>query len=571
MRHLRVAISNPSVWVQEGETTWLVTSSHRNDVTRLSRVSAASPEQWARATADLVNDGVVVRIERDSQGAPVSLHAFRGVTTSDEVFFAQGTDGSLVLTDHARNAITIAGLREASDEGLLDCLLFRTVPGTSSPVQALQRLGHGEAMDWSQDGIRRWLVQVLEPAPGDDLTVDSLAHLLGAAVEPLVGRRELVNMLSGGVDSTLLQTYFGPRTVSMSVALDSPEFEFEVAYARRASELLAARHHVVPLAEEAYAPALEAATDASGLPMNHPQSVLMDTAFRQPQYREYVSGQFADAVFGTSAAARASVAWRYRRWLKLPGLCRALTAVRRADGRRCRDLVRSAARLKRPLDHPEGFAMQFATYTDLAILRRCFPAEAIERRLRARFDYAMCRVPHVHTGRSSVGTHLEAGHWIDFFCDDTVSHWRQLAHASGKLLHSPFTDSRLVRGALTVPSPDRYVSGRRAKHFLKDLLASRLPTYDVDQRKGGSNLPFMRLLESGRLRELADDVAEVSPETARVAAAVKAYHRPSQLTWNLLAYGVWYQRMLMRQRVELLPGTRVLSWHAANATPPAGP
>src|SRR5262249_24521739 len=115
-----------------------------------------------------------------------------------------------------------------------------------------------------------------------------------------------------GVDSTLLHTYLGASVPSVSAALTSREFQFEIDYAATASGLLGTQHRFARFEEHAYLAELERCVEGMCMPPHHLQTVLVDAVFRSPGAR-FITGQFADSLFGMDVAATASRIWRLRR------------------------------------------------------------------------------------------------------------------------------------------------------------------------------------------------------------------------------------------------------------------
>jgi asparagine synthetase B (glutamine-hydrolysing) len=561
-RSLILLLANPGASVQR--TPWGV------EVVTGSGGHAAAEAGRGRSPGEFPSDCVTIRVFIED-GVPVRVEAARDVTTFDELYFRTLPGGGLVLGDHFAAVLATVPVAERSvpARAIADHLLFRTTPGTGTYVAGIERLGHGDRLDWRPGGggplVRR--DRTLSRSRGIDgqgARIDAVDEALGSAMGA-VGRddRHHVNMLSGGVDSTLLHSYLAPGTPSVSTATDSPEFGFEVEYARRASRLLGTHHQVVEVREADYLGRLEDTIETLGLPPQHLQTVLLDAAFQAP-YDAFVTGQLADALFGLESSLLGWRAWAFRHALRTPV---APLAARASAGMRARiDRMQAARReLALPVEQPGSHAMAYALYSDLEATRRTVGAEMIRDRLLDRLRYVRGRVDLPEADRGGLAGHLELGHWLDFYGDDTVSLWRQLAHGRGRSLHAPFTARAVAQCALDVPSPARYVRRGRMKHLLKSLLARRVPGYPVHQAKGGSGLPFHRYARSGPLRDALRDYSV--PEFTDRAELDRLFDQPTWMTWNVITFAIWNERVLRRAEVRLPNALRRLDWPLSRATP----
>jgi asparagine synthase (glutamine-hydrolysing) len=548
MGSLRVEIANPDARLEKAAdgVLWFCASDPRRPVDDSSVERA-----WTKA-ADELDDGLLIAVTLED-GTPREVRAFRSPASSYDIFFVLTDGGGLLLTDQFTHALAVVPpeRRSVSRESLADHLLFRTVPGAHTYVHPVQRLGHGEEMVWHPGDsrvsrrVRRKLSGGDALSPRDALeAVDCMLH---EVIRPLASLDAVENMLSGGVDSTLVHTYLGRSAPSVSAALTSDEFKFEVDYALRASALLGNRHRLVQLEEAAYLAELERCVDGMGLPPHHLQTVLLDAVFRSGGTR-FITAQFADALFGLDVDVAVDRIWRMRWLWRLPARdARLVCAVSAARVRKASTLLRVGQELARPTDDPRGLALSFGMHTDVDMAVEILGADLVEQRLQARLEYVQARLDGDLRQRGSATSHLHAGHWVQFFCDETVSLWRQAAHARGRALHCPFTSRRLCETVLRIPSPDRYVRHGRTKHLLKDLLVRRLPAYPVDQRKGSSGLPFARFWLTGPLHRATERYP--LPEFLEPSLQRRLVNEPGWLTWNLFTFALWEQRVLRQAAV----------------------
>jgi asparagine synthetase B (glutamine-hydrolysing) len=538
MRNLELLVANPIARISEA-----------GGVIRVS----TDPEGRSGGVETAFRDGTSIEVEADDQGA-VRLRAVRGIATSDELFYLVRRNGDFILTDNFRAALARLPLEErsVSDISIADHLLFRTTPGTNTYVSAVRRLGHGEELRYDRAGgiSRESVAKLSAQSAATDLTeqLERIDDALNSVLTRLTGTPDLVNLLSGGIDSTLIHTYLGSETPSVSVRIGSPEFAFEVAYAEHASRILGTTHSFLEVNEADYFQRLEQCIDNLALPPHHLQTVLLDLAF-QSGAGHFVTGQLADALFGLDSALLAHKAWSVRHVLRSPGVAALLTRMGAPVRSRVQRRAEAVERLLRSTNDPDSYGMRFAVYSDVDAVRELVGDTQVDERLQARFDYVRNRVQFSHAADDTLIRQLEVGHWIDFYCDDTVSLWRQLAIGRGRALHAPFATRTLAQSALEVPVRKRYLRGGRVKHLLKSLLRRRLRGYPANQPKGGSGLPFDRYYRTGPLRDAFERYG--IPDFIPAGWKSRVRDEPSWLTWNALTFAIWYERVLQNPELPL--------------------
>jgi asparagine synthetase B (glutamine-hydrolysing) len=521
---VRLVLVNPG-WREQRRGARTIFSTSRGLCARTTRI-------------DSLEDGVSVAID-DESGL---LELYRSIVSSDQLYHTVHR-GELTVSDHFAvvcAAVPLA-LRRVPDSAIVDHFLFRTTPGCGTYLDTVIRLGNGELMRWPRTAARpesRIVGRMRRPrAPVDPMeAVDSLDQLLAAGVD---SAQNACNLLSGGVDSSLLQSYMGPRAPSVSAAIDSPEFSDEASYARSAAALLDADHRFVHVGEAEYPNLLAGAITRTGLPPHHLQTVLVDAAVSSAA-GTFVTGQFADALFGLDRSVRVWRIMRYRLEQAAP-ILRPLASLPWDRGRRFEAAVRAdLKRIGQDPTSPDGFALSFAIYSDVDAACRLFGPDAVRRRLEHRLEYVVARVDAFDLGAPRAIQHLELGHWIDFFCDDTVAIWRQCAHSHGNALAAPFSERSIAELALGVVATTRFCRFGETKPLLKALLRSRVPAYPVGQPKGGSGLPLSRYLVNGPLQQSA---AEAS--AADWPAALRQLPAPVHdwIVWNQLTLWLWDQHV----------------------------
>jgi asparagine synthase (glutamine-hydrolysing) len=285
--------------------------------------------------------------------------------------------------------------------------------------------------------------------------------------------------------------------------------------------------------------------------------VLTDAAFRATDDAVYVNGEGADALFGLHGVKGARVADALAPLLSPLG---ASSLCKRAVGRvspRTATLASVADWLDRPLADPESFAQRHPFFTDSSVVAAMTDESTVAARVRKQHDYVAARVERSPDGRFA--EQVEFGQLLSYFRHNTVAQWRQLGFAHGHRLVTPFTTRRLASCALSVPAEARYVGGAGSftpKHLLKSLLGRRLPSYPVRQPKGSGSLPVGRYFESGPLA----DVFDRYEPPAFVPDSLYSDHveRFGPVTWNLITFAVWRDRVLDDPDLSRMAGTRVV-------------
>jgi hypothetical protein len=485
-----------------------------------------------------------------------SIEAWRGVTSNFEAYLVDiGPDQPPSIADHFRDALALVSpaRRTLDPKAVADHLLFGTTPGTHTYATAIRRLGHGEHFRWRDGRAEARLFDSLVARPSEDPpSLDDVDAGLSRALR----REACVNQLSGGVDSSLLHTYLRAGTPTVSGAIDSPEFARERTYAEEASRLLGTKHEVVAAAEGEYQKMLIDVIRLSGLPIHMPQTAVYQLSFQYPAAC-FVNGQFADALFGLRPSIAYTVAVGQRRWLRLAEMLTLDRMLPRAKAQGLRRRLERLRQVEAPMHRWQGVGARFAIYTNPVLAERILGQTATQQRIEARAAYVAERFRSEELDANPLYAHLEFGHMLDFYCDESVSQWRQLAQAQGRSLLAPFVCRSVVGAALAVRRRQRYIANGRIKYLLKDLLKQRLPPFDVDAQKAGGDLPFPRYLRSGPLKNAFDHYAIPDIVDSGIAAATRA--APDWLTWNLLTLAIWRDEVLADTTLTPRPGTRVLA------------
>jgi len=465
---------------------------------RTERWMAGSLREAAMTLAPCEIDGALVIVDLDAGGGPGELAAYRGPASGVDLFIGEAEDG-LFLSDSFREAVASlpAGDRVPSGEAFLDFLLFQHAFGPQGPVRAIRRLGHGELL--AADGLGKTSVsqlsrlEVPEPPAGFGEALDEIEGLLSGVLEGLPG--DTANLFSGGVDSTLLQVLSGKGHPAVTVVPDCPEFAFETAGARRSASLCGTVLEEIPVEESRYREILQAQTAAGGIPLPLLQVPVLAAAmdFTAPGF---TAGFAADSLFSLPRGKR--------------------QAVRNGENP--------------SLFEPETFSVS----SEKALLEGLFGREAVAARIRERDEYVLSRV-ECPQGLSP----LNRGCLASFFCSSAPV-YRQLALARGKSLHNPYAARSLVQKALSLPVPGRLFRDGTFKPVLKGILSRHLPSYPVEEEKGGTGLPRTRFCRQGPLRDyFRENPLPAFPEPGRAGVILDPDWGSSMTAFRCIAWSMW--------------------------------
>lgn len=423
------------------------------------RFMGLPPEEALRLLEGYERDGIAVLAEKDTEGNLAEIYAYRGPSTGCELFFSSGPGNRFVLSDSFREILETLppSSRLLSREGFIDFLLFQSSPLPETPIGSIRRLGHGNLLQAGRDGS-------VTERPFQRLSAGRPAGTFREGIEGVEGALSkalgllpagTVNLLSGGVDSTLVQAILGPGHRAAAATIDSPEFAFETENAKYSARLCGVPLEKHPVRESDFLSLVESETALSAVPLPLPQVAVIAAAFGL-EADIFSSGFDADSVFS---------------------------------------LPRSKRRFVLEGANPQSFeAGSFSLSPEAGLLETLFGKEEIADRVERRQAYVRSRV-----SEPELLPELELGCLTSLYCS-SFAVYRHLAAERGKGLFTPFMDREVVEAALRVPLPERVFRNGVFKPVLKDILSRRLPGFHTDIEKGGSGLPRTRLCKEGPLK-----------------------------------------------------------------------
>lgn len=540
---LEATFTDPdAVRIDRPEGTWfLLGTEHANDTAIESLTSSGDGAVFCRN-----HPGALAVVIKTANENARQIHAWKGVFSTRELFFSVRPSSDVLLSDHFLNVL--AGLpprdRLPSEDGLVNHYLFRKPFGRLTYSASITRLSHADHLEidlgtgeihWSLfDRIRG----DTEHRPSEEY-VAAIDSAMERAFESTPSDPTTALMFSGGVDSTLLMTYVRDSVQPITFVPDTHEFQAETHYARDAMSLFGRESHEIPIAEDRFIDMLEVSTDTLGTPaFDDSIPYFSDVVLNQPN-QTFVFGQGADSAFGMSLKIA-----RFSSWFRFPGLRHALQStapyIPGHLGYRIRQVSPMASGFSKDTLDPDGFAGDTRSFGDTSLFQSIVGPSAIARVKTEQLDYVTERVERIANPDSPFLSHVELSHWMVLF-GNPLFIVRLAAHACGKRVVGPYTDSLVLSELARVPVEERYVQGLRAKWMLKDLLGLRLPGYPINQRKKSTALPYERFYEQGPLTGFWDqyDVPDIFTGD-KIDALVAT---PSTSTWNAITYAIWEQRV----------------------------
>ena len=556
---LKVLVADPGAFsIETPFANWVILGLdpvQKEDLRALLGTSDAGTEQVCRGLAD----ATVIKIANGTDSLN-SVTIWRGLASPYAVYYSVRKNGEVIIADHFRNLLTRLPLDEriTTDETVVDHCLFRTSPGHGTYCTNVNRVGFGECREISLSSgdvqiSRHGKIGSSSPLRSVEDYIDDIDAALEAATTGLRTDPNTSALFSGGVDSTLVQSYLSPDTPAVYVTRNGRGLAYEQDYAPDAARKLGIDLVEVSYDECNYLEDLAATTLDIGMPPH----LLQWPFFRAGVMRskdKVVVGVFGDALFGVSAktAQLASL------FTSGPGSA-ALELARPALAitSRLSSLAPAAAELRRDIHDPYGYAGQSTVNGDLNMVHQAFGEETVRRRLETRLSYVIDRAPKPNPKDSNLARHLELGHWTEYYGDDVPLQFHMLGLAHGKNIVSPFQTSTLMACAADIPPSQRFVKKLNCKYLLKRLLKKRVPGYPVNQRKGASLFSLEALHRDTTLAEIWERYqipawceGELKPRLSNIRDGV---------TRNAITWAVWEKEVLRNPDLTLIQGTREFS------------
>ncbi len=493
------------------------------------------------------------------------LSVFQTFMALPQLYYFISQDG-IICSDVLRCVVRLLPQRELNETIVPQHFLFRSVHGSSTYIRGVARLVPGQLLKWT-DGkldIRplRDIVSVSNEAgyiKDDARALNMLCESLQDVVRDYTAQAQkngqrAATLLSGGVDSTLIQYFINTSTPqqpwrSISYSIQVPAFNYEVGYAREASQLLHTEHTFVDYTPQDYPGFLTRAIDILAQPprLETEPSMLAVAEFvraaRWPE-RVFFTANAADSIFGASDSVKLKGLHYLNRIPFAAPLLRCLgKALAPVNARRSHMLLKGADILASEGDpdayvSPPNTILVYVLDENWDIIRRCFGDKALREALAYRRQLAANYLTSQH--------YLDQVYSIDYFVgsleQDAQRRLLFLAHHLDQV--DPFCDEDLFKVAFNFHPDIRYIKGFRYKYLLKRLLAQKTGAPVAHRPKGHStvNDDLYTWMRSGPLRPLVEGIER--PDFMEKKDFDRMLNKPDYFLWTLLTFDLFKKQVI---------------------------
>lgn len=481
---------------------------------------------------------------------------------------------ALLCTDGPRPHLALLDRVEVSEEAMVQHFLFRYALGTHTYFQNIHRLLSGHMFRWRAGDIEIKQLRDLRPAPdaptfdrADSHSIDSLYKEMGKVIEAYIQDMESAghgfgNMLSGGIDSTLIQLLINDhipapaQRKTFSYAVRVPRFEFEIEYARDAAQALRTDHTFVDVRPDDYPELLTRTIETLAYPIpaeSQPCKLAIAEHLSESEsdLRFFFVGTGGDTLHGTSLVRKMVVLDAVRGFpLSSPILNGVATLLRPIAPSKAHGL-RQVAGMLPELDDPYSYKVPAnitAVYTDIDMARRSFGDEALKKALGYRHAMEEKFLNSSH--------HIEKVHALELVTDayETGVLVNHLYLAHGREQIYPYLDEEFIRISYAFDPSIRYVEGWQVKPLLRAILERRSLASFTQKPKGPSvfNDDLYRWMSDGPLRDMVhaiDRPAFLSKSDFETLLRVPDWNplgEPNWFLWNLLTFDIYRKKVLAR-------------------------
>ena len=541
-----------------GDVTLFAIGLNESELDALTREPPTSDAVERIVRANRNATVVVVTLAGDD---PVLVEAWRGMLAGADLYYATPADGSLIVSDHFRNAVCRIPIADRAPEpaALVEHYLCGWVYDTRTLSRGVDRLGMGNSFAFvggtGSMSVRQFdRIEPIAEIDGVKGVVERVAAALEESLLPISGEPDVAATFSGGVDSTLLATFLEESTPLVAMTTDTPEFAVETAYAKTAAGLMGRTVWETRVAEQDYLDLLVDLVDTSSAVPHHYVMPMLAQIYTRSE-STFILGEGADSVFGTDRGLRRIAGALSNRF----GLA-VLGAGRHLPGRigfRFGQVLGYASDFAIESTSTSGAAGRSLLFGDPALVTSLVGEEAVDRVISTHLDGLLERVELEVPFSDRFNSHMEMIRWRHTLADlATID--RQIALPHGKRVVFPYLDASVIDELRKVPATQRYVKGLAGKWVLKEMLGQRLPDYPVNQRKNATGLPFERFYLEGPLRDIWNryDVPEFFPADRQSAMV----DRPSPVTWYAISHAIWSDRV--ERNADLTPLPSVVEYLA---------
>lgn len=495
---------------------------------------------------------------------------YQTIMATPPIYYSRLDEGILCATD-LRCLLALLEQIDLNEDAVPMHFLFAFPIGPLTYFRDIWRLCPGQTLKWNDGHLDVSRVQDLRLSD-DEPTFD---RFNSASIEALYKHMSEVmraymaelkesgqhpgTLLSGGVDSSVLQLFINEqlpqseRPVSFSYVVRAESFEFEMEYARHASELLQTQHKFFYISPQGFPNLLSRTIETLGQPNLYNESMPCNLALAEflasnaPDVQCFFTGQGADGLHGMAEVKKIALFETAR---KIPGSRSALqltaTLLAPLSENKSHGL-QEVAKMLAEVNNPTSLTTptMYVPTNYVAIIfevfemaRRCFGDQAL---LKA-FDYRL-GLEAEYLNSTSV---VEKTQVIDLL---TTSYEPAVAisplfFAQRKRLIPFYLDEDVVRMTLAFSPKIRLLKGLNTKPILKQILARRSLSVLAKKKKGGSvfNEDLFDWMKQGPLHEMVRAI-DVPGFISRSDFDELVKH-PNHFLWHLLTFDVFQKRVL---------------------------
>jgi hypothetical protein len=326
---------------------------------------------------------------------------------------------------------------------------------------------------------------------------------------------------------------------TFSFLVDTPGFQFELEYAREASNLLSTEHTFLKVEPDLFRDWLVTSVSILGQPVHFdaPPSyyaIAKLLADEHPGLIYLFNGANADILTGNSRALELVQGDKYRAWPIW--MLNVLAAVLKPFSRSKSFGAKSAAETLSSLEDPGSpdYIFNRSSTCDWDLVLSCFSRQEIEAAFKVNHDLL--------SSYSASNLIVEQRQLLSLLMDgmSTPSLERQLGLFCGREMLFPFCDDALLEAVFSFEPVDRYTHDYRVKPIMRMALESQIPSSVTRKPKGNSSVfqqAIVPWMKDGALKDLVQEIDR--PGYISQSEFRRLQEDPDWFTWNMLTWDLF--------------------------------
>jgi hypothetical protein len=520
-------------------------------------------------------NGYLIRIHRLEPRFTI----FMTFMATSQVYYMLWEGGVFCSTD-LRVLLRIKDEIKLNERAIPLHLIYRLAPGPMTHFEDVFRMFPGEIIAWHNGDLEIRRLRDMY-CPGEkpeydhlDSTVyeeyfQKLSGIMSSYVREIERRNGRIgNLLSGGVDSSVIQLLIAQHAAkneaarSYSLRWEAPSFQFEVGYAKLASQLLNTEHTFLDMQNRNYADLLVRAIETLAQPNLYAEDDPGQLALAEHLAADYpglhyvFTGMGSDLLHGIDYAkevadwdGQRNLRGRYAfnefwRLFRTPILRKRVGGL--PDVLRYVFMPETYKCLRTPTGFLDPVARVIIPHTSLETLRHFLGDRVLVDSLEYRCSLSeKALTSHTLSERvHDIGTIAAAYNMATVF--------ETLFSASREVLTSFYFDQDVIRLVRSVSPGVRYVQNNEVKPILKSILRQKSLGKIVHKKKGSSGFwrDFQSWMMDGFLREMVYSIERpgfISQKEFR-RLIENRYPYGYDLVFPLLTYDI-FKKHIARQYV----------------------